>query len=278
MVDPPSPSPPASASPPQAVRVASPSPSVSPATPTVVLFIMSPRSHRSRSVVRPATWCYSTKLVELVGNSNGLGPHVQHPDGESRVTAVLPCVTRHGSTAAARRTLSKAPRHVERVLVLGLPTGSPRRAPSRAEGLIVSGQAGQAAGPGHHPLRGRLRRRHAAHRRPLHPGDGVLRQRPLDAAELPGRDPRPPGHPAGRVVVPGPLRRPRHPHPGRPARRAGRDEPRGAQGEPARPARAARRSSSTPTTSPRATSPRPATPRTRSRTTRSTSSPCTPST
>ena len=64
--------------------------------------------------------------------------------------------------------------------------------------------------------------------------------------ELPGRDPRPPGHPARRLVVPGALRRPRHPHPRRPPRRAGRDEPGRAAGQPRRPAQAARRSSSTP--------------------------------
>ena len=34
----------------------------------------------------------------------------------------------------------------------------------------------------------------------------------VDAAQLPRRDPGPPGHAAGRLVVPGALRRPRHPH------------------------------------------------------------------
>ena len=57
----------------------------------------------------------------------------------------------------------------------------------------------------------------------------------------------------GRLVVPGALRRPRHPDPGRRARRAGRDEP----GRAARPTsatcRGRRRSSSTPTSSPPAT-------------------------
>ena len=53
----------------------------------------------------------------------------------------------------------------------------------------------------------------------------------LDPAELPRRDPRPAGHAAGRLVVPGALRRPRHPHARRRARRAGGDEP----GRAARP-------------------------------------------
>ena len=44
----------------------------------------------------------------------------------------------------------------------------------------------------------------------------TARQRPLDPAQLPGRDPRAPGHAAGRLDLPGALRRPRHPHPRRP--------------------------------------------------------------
>ena len=55
----------------------------------------------------------------------------------------------------------------------------------------------QATRPGRHPLRRRLRRRHAADRRPVHSGHGVVRQRHVDPAELPGRDPRPRRHPAG---------------------------------------------------------------------------------
>ena len=93
-------------------------------------------------------------------------------------------------------------------------------------------QAGQAARPRDHPLRRRLRRRDAADRRPLHPGDRVLRQRPLHPPELPGGDPRPAGHAPGRLVVPGPLRGPRHPHAGRLPRRARGDEPGRAQGQP----------------------------------------------
>ena len=62
--------------------------------------------------------------------------------------------------------------------------------------------------------------------------DRGARQRPVDAAQLPGRDPRAPGHPARRLQLPAALRRPRHPDPGRRARRARRDEPGGAQGQP----------------------------------------------
>ena len=46
----------------------------------------------------------------------------------------------------------------------------------------------------------------------------------------------PAGDVAGRVELPAPLRRPRHPHPRRRPERAGRDEPGRAQGEPRRPA------------------------------------------
>ena len=122
---------------------------------------------------------------------------------------------------------------------------------------------------GRHPLRRRLRRRHAAHRRPLHRRQRRVRQRPGDAAELPGRDPGPGRHHRRRLVVPGAHLRPRHRHAGRRAERARRDEPGGAQGQPRRPAARARRSSSTPTRSTSATSTRSATTPTRSTTTRS---------
>ena len=91
-----------------------------------------------------------------------------------------------------------------------------------------------------------------------------VRQRPRDAAELPGRDPGARGHDRRRLVVPGAHLRPRDLTPGDAPERAGRDEPRGAQGQPGRPAARARRSSSTSTRSTTATSTRPATSRTRS--------------
>ena len=47
----------------------------------------------------------------------------------------------------------------------------------------------------------------------------------------------PAGSPAGRLGLPDPFRRPRHPHAGRPAGRARGDEPGRAQDEPERPAR-----------------------------------------
>ena len=53
--------------------------------------------------------------------------------------------------------------------------------------------------PRGHPVRRRLRRRHAADRRPLHLRDRVLRQRPVHAAQLPRRDPGAHRHPARRV-------------------------------------------------------------------------------
>ena len=66
-------------------------------------------------------------------------------------------------------------------------------------------------------------------------GRGV-RQRPVDAAGFPGRDPRARRHAARRVELPAALRRPRHPDAGGCAGRAGGDEPGGAEGEPGRPA------------------------------------------
>src|SRR3954462_4723319 len=76
-------------------------------------------------------------------------------------------------------------------------------------------QERRRAGPGRHPARRRLRRRHAAHRQPVHQRDGVLRERPLDAAELPRRDPGADGNPAGGQLLPAALRRPRHHDAGR---------------------------------------------------------------
>ena len=98
------------------------------------------------------------------------------------------------------------------------------------------GESRRAARPGDHPLRGRLRRRHAADGRPLHERDGGDGERPLDAARLPGRDPRAGRLAPGRLGLPAPLRRPRHPHARRRAERARRDEPGGAEDERRRPA------------------------------------------
>ena len=76
-------------------------------------------------------------------------------------------------------------------------------------------------------------------RRTVHPETAELRQRPRHAAELPGRDPRSPGHAARRLELPAALRQPRHPHARRSTGRPGRDEPGGAEGQPRRPDRAA---------------------------------------
>ena len=62
------------------------------------------------------------------------------------------------------------------------------------------------------------------------------RQRPLDAPRLPGRDPRAGRLAPGRLRLPAPLRRPRHPHARRRAERARGDEPGGAADERERPA------------------------------------------
>ena len=98
-------------------------------------------------------------------------------------------------------------------------------------------QERRRARPRRHPPRRRLGRRHAADRQPVHQRDGVLRQRPVDAAELPGRDPGSHGHAAGCQLLPAALRRPRHHDAGRRPRRPRGDEPGRAQGQPRRPAR-----------------------------------------
>ena len=96
---------------------------------------------------------------------------------------------------------------------------------------------GRLPGPGRHPVRRRLRRRHAAHRRPVHLA------RPRRSATTSRRCPNFPAEiraPAG--TLPGVssfqlhFAELRHPHPRRPAGRAGRDEPGRAEGQPRRPA------------------------------------------
>ena len=68
----------------------------------------------------------------------------------------------------------------------------------------------------------RLRRWHPAHRHQVHRIDRARRQRPLHAARLPRRDPRPRRHARGRLGLPDPLLRDRRAHARRPARRARR--------------------------------------------------------
>ncbi len=83
----------------------------------------------------------------------------------------------------------------------------------------------------------------------------------------------PAGTLAGRLGLPGPHRRPRHPHAGRRARRAGGDEPGGAQDQPRRPQARRHRHRQHRRVRRRATSRRPATRPTRSRTAASTGLP-----
>ena len=82
--------------------------------------------------------------------------------------------------AAQRGTTVGAAQHPTKVgtVVHGraCPTGT--RCRSSQEVGRCGDQAGQAARSRDHPVRRRLRRRHAAHRRPVHPGVGGLRQRP----------------------------------------------------------------------------------------------------
>src|SRR6266540_4014685 len=88
-------------------------------------------------------------------------------------------------------------------------------------------------------VRRRLRRRHAADRRPFHQRDRRAGQRPGHAAGLPSGDPGAGRDPRRRLGVPDPLRLPRHHHAGRPAERPGGDEPGRAEDQP-RVARARR--------------------------------------
>ena len=64
----------------------------------------------------------------------------------------------------------------------------------------------------------------------------LVRQRPVDLPELPGRDPGAGGHPRRRLRLPDPHLRPRDPHAGRRAERARGDEPGGLEGQRRRPA------------------------------------------
>ena len=99
----------------------------------------------------------------------------------------------------------------------------------------VSREQGPHPRPGGHPVRRGLRRRDAAHRGPVHRRLRGVRQRHLDPAELPGRDPRAGRHAARGVQLPAALRQLRHHDPRRPAGRAGGDEPGRAQGQHRRP-------------------------------------------
>ena len=89
--------------------------------------------------------------------------------------------------------------------------------------------AGRDDRPGGHPLRRRLGRRHAGDGRPVHRRERAVRQRPVDAAELPRRDPGPGRHPRRGLGLPGPHLRPRDPHARRRAERARGHEPGGAR-------------------------------------------------
>ena len=121
----------------------------------------------------------------------------------------------------------------------------PRRQPSPPQtpgdqGIATprkgSSETGPHPRPSGDPLRRRLGRRDAADRGPVHRRLGGVRQRHLDPAELPGRDPRARRHAARGVQLPVALRQLRHHDSRRPAGRAGGDEPGRAQGQHRRPA------------------------------------------
>ena len=141
-------------------------------------------------------------------------------------------------SARASRGARRDPCGAFRPLGRGIQS-SPRRA--------LSGTGGQPSfhaaktGPGdpgrRHPLQRRFRRRNAADRNQVHRVHGARGQRSLDPAGLPGRDPRARRHPRGRLGLPDPFLVGGHPHAGRPARRAGRAQPRRAAREHPRPAR-----------------------------------------
>ena len=83
---------------------------------------------------------------------------------------------------------------------------------------------------------GRLRRRDAADRRPVHPRCRGRWQRLLDAAQLPRRNPRTSRHSCRSVQLSAAVRRPSRPHSRRPGGRPGGDEPGGPEGQHRRPA------------------------------------------
>ena len=113
---------------------------------------------------------------------------------------------------------------------------SPKRPKGRHVHASFRGKAqGRAGRDRHHPLRRRLRRRHAAHRHRVHARERARRQRPRHLPGLPRGDPRPRRLAVRRLGLPGELRLARDPHPRRRARRARGDEPGRAQDEPRRP-------------------------------------------
>ena len=118
----------------------------------------------------------------------------------------------------------------------GFPTGQRSFRPAHGALQLGHGKSCRAARAGDHPLCGRFGRRHAADGRPVHERDRAARERSLDAAGLPGRDPSAGGLAPGRLGLPAPFRRPRHPHARRRAERARGDEPGGAEDERRRPA------------------------------------------
>ena len=123
--------------------------------------------------------------------------------------------------------------------VLNLPP-RPHQRMKESEGRVTTAEhrlANPGARPRHDPVRRRFRRRHAAHRHPVHPDGRAVRQRHQHVPGLPGRDPRPGRLPARRVSgFQLSFSQHRHPHPRRRAGRARGDEPGRAQGEPRRPA------------------------------------------
>ena len=154
---------------------------------------------------------------------------VDHVAPRTRPVRVGPAGAAIGSTAASSRRNGAADGH---------PGGGPLVRHRRAIGRRIDRRScTRAARSGHHPLRRRLRRRHAAHRRSVHQRQRAVRERPADAAGLPGRDPCARRHPRRGVRLPGAHLRPRDHHAGRRAQRARGDEP-------GRAAQRARRASS----------------------------------
>ena len=208
------------------------------------------------------------RVIRRVVPSGAEPPNTEFRGGGGTVAASGPIggqARRGDDHGARRRSSTNRPSNAQK----------PEKAEVNGDRRGEPDSSGGNTRPRRHSLRRRLRRRHAARRRPLHGAVGGVRQRPGDAAQLPGRDPSAGGHDRRRVVVPGAHLRPRDLDARRLAERARRDEPGRAQGEPPRHDRRARRCSSMSTRSTPATSTRPATSRTRCATTRSPRSACT---
>ena len=141
----------------------------------------------------------------------------------------------HGSAGRHRRSTALA--LADRLYMRRpRPAGYTRMSGPVSRADVMEEKTAREARSRRRPVRGRLRRWHAAHGSRFTDATAMVGQRPRHAAGLPRRDPRAGRHAARRLRLPDPLRLARHPHARRPPQRARGDEP----GRAHHPRRAAR--------------------------------------